>query len=90
MGDIYNIACGSCSHEYKIHAGCGMRSFALFCEACGKPTSVEHGGFNALRSEAKALPRCRCGGKLSSDIQPACPKCGSRLMKKLVSCGMWD
>jgi hypothetical protein len=91
MGDVYHITCGQCSHRYEVYTGAGMRCSALFCEACGKQVTLPYSEdiFDTTKPP-RPDPPCACGGKLSSAIHPACPKCGSRLMRSLEPDARWD
>ena len=95
MGTGWQITCGNCGHIYEANSGGGMTGSYMYCDDCGLAEFVPY-HFNLKEMQEGKTPtpapvrHCSCGGVLSSALQPACPKCHSRLMRRLEDCAIWD
>lgn len=76
MGESFDARCEDCGHVHEVSLGGGFTFMLFHCEACGKPKSVN------LRKKidpeaTDPWGRCSCGGAISNDAPPRCPKCRS-------------
>jgi ribosomal protein L37AE/L43A len=82
--NYYAITCGQCERVYVVRFGARIGVKDVFCESCGRAAAVAIASRPAQGGEPEIRPLCPCGGRLLSILQPACPHCTSRLMKKVA------
>ena len=72
MGSLYTAKCKKCNHEFGVRDGGGFIFDLIRCEKCGNTRDIPHGeGYES------GPYICKCGGKMSSEVRPMCPKCGA-------------
>lgn len=71
MGAGGTVVCKNCKEQFEILFGYGMTSYVLTCDKCGtqKMFPINLDSKNLIKSI------CSCGGHLSEEAMPKCPKC---------------
>jgi hypothetical protein len=78
VGESFDARCSNCGEIFNISIGGGFRFMMLHCEVCGKPKARNIAEKIELGlDEAGHWGTCPCGGDLSFDAPPRCPKCRS-------------
>ncbi len=70
MGSTYTAKCNRCSHEFGARDGGGFFFDQVRCEKCGEERDIPHG-----EGYEPGPYKCKCGGTMSSEVRPMCPKC---------------
>lgn len=85
MGSQYTAVCRQCSTSFSVNEG-GFHFHLLHCEPCGREKSIDEDemgeSFTAEEAVQDAwieqhVPPCPCGGQLTMEALPRCPKCRS-------------
>ncbi|MFH1790020.1 MAG: hypothetical protein ABH832_03055 [bacterium] len=80
MSSIYRTKCNSCGYKFQLNIGHGFYFTMYRCEGCGGEKRIDHLGvraFNVILTPGQ-IGKCEdCGGELSENAKPKCPKCKS-------------
>lgn len=84
MGQAGPTKCEACGHEFELWTGGGFEAQIVFCEECGRGTSVFH--FKKPLGdgdETAVVGSCsHCSGSLRLNAPPRCPGCRSTKIER--------